>query len=53
MLKLKVSELAEENRLLHEELKHSVIQEILNEGMDVPGVSFPFVIKTWNGTGRK
>ena len=37
-LKLKVHEIVEENRILHEELKTSVIQEILQEGIDVPGV---------------
>ena len=39
VLRLKVKEVVEENRLLHEELKHSVVQEILSQGIDVPGVS--------------
>ena len=37
-LKMKLRELAEENRMLHEELKRTVVQEMLNEGLDVPGV---------------
>ena len=36
---MKVKEVIEENRLLHEELKRSAIQEILNQGLEVEGVS--------------
>ena len=38
-LKLKVLELLEENRLLHEEVKRSAIGDILECGIEVPGVS--------------
>ena len=38
ILKLKVVELTEENRLLHEEIKRSTVQEIINEGIEVSGV---------------
>lgn len=37
-LKLKVIELVEENRLLHEEIKRSTVQEIIAEGIEVSGV---------------
>ena len=38
VLKLKVVEVTEENRLLHEEIKRSTVQEIINEGIEVSGV---------------
>ena len=37
-LRLNFLEVAEENRLLHEELKRGAISEILGEGLEVPGV---------------
>ena len=33
-------EVLDENGVLHEELKSTVVQEILRQGVDVPGVSF-------------
>ncbi|KAI0237435.1 hypothetical protein LSAT2_012032 [Lamellibrachia satsuma] len=40
-LKLKVIELVEENRLLHEEIKRSTVQEIIAEGIEVSGITEP------------
>lgn len=37
-MKQKVREVIEENRALHEEIKRGTVQEILQEGLDVPGV---------------
>ncbi len=37
-LKMKVIELVEENRLLHEEVKRSTVQDIINEGIEVSRV---------------
>ena len=38
-LKTKVKEVVEENYMLHEQLKRNMVQEILDEGVDIPGVS--------------
>ena len=38
-LMMKVQEVVEENRLLHEEIKRGAVQEILAQGIDLPGVS--------------
>ena len=39
-LKLKLMELVEENRLLHEEIKRSAVSDILSHGIEVPGVRY-------------
>lgn len=38
LLKIKVQEVIEENRLLHEELKRTAISEIVGGGLEIPGV---------------
>ena len=43
-LKLKVLELVEENRLLHEEIKRNAVSDILHHGIEVPGVTIALLI---------
>ena len=43
-LKLKVLELVEENRLLHEEIKRNAVGDILHHGIEVPGVTIALLI---------
>jgi len=38
LLKRQINELVEENRVLHEELRRSVVTEIVGTGIIVPGV---------------
>ena len=43
VLRMKMSEVLEENRSLHHELKNAVVHEILKEGGDVTGVTSPIL----------
>lgn len=38
-LKTRVKEVVEENKLLHDEIKRSTVHEILEQGLEVEGVS--------------